>query len=176
MHNLFAKSNHLNNSKIILGINTGGGNRWQLKKWVLQYYIELIELITTAYPDVKIILFGGPEEVGFNKKIIEEVDKKVVNAGCDNSLMQFTSLINLVDLFFTPDSLGMHIAIALNKPTLVNVGPTSPWELDVYNNGTIIYNDSMDCIGCYNATCDKNNNCMNTLKPKLIFKKITEYL
>ena len=159
-----------------MGINTGGGNRWQLKKWLLQYYIELIKLIKVACSDIIIILFGGPEEVEFNKKIIEEVGNKVVNAGCDNSLMQFAAFINLVDIFYTPDSLGMHIAIALNKTTLVNVGPTSPWELDVYKNGTIIYNNSLDCIACYNTTCEKRLNCMNSLSPEHILKKITSFL
>ena len=100
----------------------------------------------------------------------------VTDAGCENSLLRFSALINLVDVFFTPDSLGMHISIALEKPTIVSVGPTSPWELDVYGNGEIIYNDKLDCISCYRAVCDLEINCMNTLKPERILGSIARYL
>lgn len=172
----FYEAHHLSAYKKIVGINTGGGNRWQLKKWTMENYIQLVLLLKKTPENIGIILLGGPEEIEFNKKIKEKLGDLLIDTGCHNSLMEFSALINLVDVFFTPDSLGMHIAIALNKTTVVIVGPTSPWELDVYGNGEIIYNEELDCISCYQPTCDKKFNCMNSLKPERIFESIMRYI
>ena len=123
-----------------------------------------------------ILLFGGPEEEDFNRQIKKETGDLIVDAGCSNSLLQFSSLIDLVDVFSTPDSLGLHIAAALGKTTIVLVGPTSPWELHVFGNGEIIYSETCDCIACYRQTCDKEINCMNTIKPARVFEAIKKHL
>jgi heptosyltransferase-2 len=175
----FADIRQLEKFKKIVGINTGGGSRWQFKKWILDRYIQLIRMLKDTPPhgeNIGIILFGGPEEIEFNKTITKEVGDLVTDAGCHNSLLQFSALIDLTDVFFTPDSLGMHISIALDKPTIVNVGPTSPWELDVYGNGEIIYNDKLECISCYRSVCDLEINCMNTIEPERILESIARYL
>ena len=174
--NQFFKQNKLKQFDKILGINTGGGKRWQFKKWIQKYYSDLIVLIKQQYPNHGIILMGGPEEVEFNDKILKEVGGLVIDAGCNNSIKEFGALISFLDLCFTPDSLGMHISIALQKTTIVNVGPTSPWELSVYGNGEIIYNEALDCIACYKSLCDLKVNCMNTLEPKIIMEKMNKYL
>ena len=147
-----------------------------MKKWINPYYIELIQLLKKNYHELGIILFGGPDEIEFNKKITNEVSGIIIDAGCNNSISDFSELINLTNILFTPDSLGMHISVALNKTTIVIVGPTSPWELDIFGNGEIIYNKNLDCIACYRQSCDKEVNCMNSIKPESILKRIEKYL
>lgn len=171
----FYKKNNLNKFDKIIGINTGGGKRWELKKWTLKNYIELVKLLKKDRKS-GIILFGGSEEIDFNQKIKKQVGSLLVDAGCNNSILQFSALIDLVDVFFTPDSLGMHISIALNKTTIVIVGPTSPWELDDFGNGEILCNDQLDCIACYLPTCQKETNCMNTITPVKVSETIKKYL
>lgn len=172
----FLKKNNLQGFSTILGINTGGGNRWECKKWILDYYIELIRKIKNYNSKIGILLFGGPQEVNFNKEILEKVGYLTTDAGCSNTISDFASLINLCNIFFTPDSLGMHLSISLNKTTFVVVGPTSPYELDVYDNGEIIYNNEIKCLACYNSKCIYNKECMLSLTPDLIFTKIKRYL
>jgi heptosyltransferase-2 len=79
------------------------------------------------------------------------------------------------DLLLTSDSLGMHIGVALEKPTIVLVGPTSPWELDVFGKGEILYSD-IDCLVCYLARCDKTVTCMNTLSPEFVLSNVEKHL
>lgn len=171
----FLRDNKIDTAHKIIGINTGGGNRWEWKKWILQYYIELIKKINSDLPESHIILYGGPEEMEFNQKIMSATGNLVIDAGCGNSLEEFITLVSLCNLFITPDSLGFHIATGLEKNVLVLVGPTSPWELEVYGKGEIIYPD-MDCIACYLNKCDKNPNCMMNIPPDLIMQKIHLYL
>jgi heptosyltransferase-2 len=162
---------------IKVGINTGGGGRWQHKKWIPEYYVELIHGIARKHgTKVGILLFGGPEEVALNEWIHRKAEALVYNTGCDNSVMEFAGLVNITDAFVTSDSLGMHVSVALNKHTIVLVGPTSPWELDVYGKGHVLYNEELPCIACYRSTCDLEVNCMNTLRPEYILEKLTEYI
>lgn len=172
----FGRKHKLNSYKKIIGVNSGGGTRWQYKKWILEYYIEFIRLIKQKHPDYGILLFGGPEEEKMNQTIMQNIPDLLIDTGCNNSIKEFSALIGLTDLFFTSDSLGMHMSVALNIATVVIVGPTSPWELDVYDKVEIIYNKEMPCIACYKATCDFTENCMNSLKPDFVFNKVEKYL
>ena len=121
------------------------------------------------------MLFGGPDEIEMNEHIKNEIPDLIIDAGCENSIKEFAALIGLSDLFFTSDSLGMHMSVALDIDTIVLVGPTSPWELEVFGKGEIIYNENLECIACYKSTCDFVENCMNTLKPDFVYSKIQKY-
>jgi heptosyltransferase-2 len=169
------KQSSLRNATRIVGVNTGGGGRWQFKKWTLEGYIHCINLIKAQHPEVGILLLGGPEEVDLNQRILKAVDGKVVDGGCHNSLLQFAALVQAVDVLLTSDSLAMHIGVALAKPTVVLVGPTSPWELDVFGHGGILHS-GIECLACYLSRCDKKVNCMNTLSPAYVVAKINEFL
>ena len=54
----FIESTPLRSAGMILGLNTGGGNRWQYKKWTFEGYVGFIELIRKRHAGVGIML--GP--------------------------------------------------------------------------------------------------------------------
>jgi ADP-heptose:LPS heptosyltransferase len=167
------KTNHeLSKYKYLIGINTGGGSRWECKKWIKEYYPELIKRIYDFDKNIGVILFGGMKEFDLIKYIIENSPENIYDAECYDSIDKFAGVINIVNIFLTPDSLGFHLSVALNNYTMVLVGPTSPWELDVYGNGEIIYNSEIDCISCYDSICKRNKECMKSLTPELLFGKI----
>lgn len=169
------KNSSLKTSKKILGINTGGGGRWQYKKWTFEGYVGFIELMKKHHPQVGIVIAGGPEEVELNERIVQAVGNKVVDAGCKNSLSDFGAIISTFDVFLTSDSLGMHMGVALKKPTIVLVGPTSPWELNVFGKGDVLFSD-IECLVCYLSRCDKVVTCMSTLSPQYVLSKVEKHL
>jgi ADP-heptose:LPS heptosyltransferase len=169
------KNSALKRSKRILGINTGGGGRWQYKKWTFEGYVGFIRLMERQHSDTGIVIVGGPEEVELNERIMKTIGPSIVDAGCNNSLMEFGAIINTFDVLLTSDSLGMHVGVALRKPTIVLVGPTSPWELDVFGKGDILHSD-IDCLVCYLSRCDKTVTCMSTLSPEYVLSKVEQHL
>jgi heptosyltransferase-2 len=168
----FKQKHNLSKYEIVIGINTGGGSRWECKKWIKEYYVELIKKLQSYNGNLAIILFGGEKEREFNDYIKKEIPNPIIDADCSGSINKFAEIINLVDIFITPDSLGFHLSTALNKYSIVLVGPTSPSELDVYNNGEIVFNKELDCIACYDSVCKKNKECMTSITPDFIFNKI----
>ncbi len=165
----------LKNVRKILGVNTGGGGRWQYKKWTFEGYVGFLDLMKQRHPDVGLVIVGGPEEVDLNRRIMAAVGSGVVDAGCNNSLDEFAAIISTFDVLLTSDSLGMHMGVALGKPTVVLVGPTSPWELDVFGKGEVVYSD-IECLVCYLSRCDKTMTCMNTLSPEYVLSRVEKHL
>jgi len=162
---------NLSPDRRIIGLNTGGGGRWQCKKWTVAGFVELVKRLRRQAPEAALLLYGGPEEIEFNAAILKQTPGLVTDLGCDNTLKEFVSLTSLADVFFTPDSLGFHIAVALQKRTVVLVGPTSPWELDVYDLGEVLTADET-CAACYRGRCERNPTCMEALDVSIVEKAI----
>lgn len=172
--NQFAAKHSLRGKKII-GLATGAGGRWELKKWTLEGYLKLIERIDKEIKDAKILLFGERGEVTRNKKIMERSKVPPINTGHKNTLREFLSLLNLCDLVVTGDTLAMHAAVALKKKVVPLFGPTSSSEVELYGRGKKIIPD-MDCLCCYKETCDKHPNCMESISPEIVFRAVKELL
>ncbi len=148
----FAFSNGISKEDLIIGINTGAGGRWKDKKLSIEKTAKLIDIIN-ANIDCKILLFGGPNEIERNERIKDKVKTSLIDAGCNNSLMEFSALVNLCDILVTSDSLAFHIGVALKKKIVVFVGPTSAAELYLYGRGIKIAPD-YPCRCCYKTECN----------------------
>lgn len=172
--NKFAKKHNLGGKKII-GLATGAGGRWELKKWTIEGYLRLIKKIDKEIKDAKILLFGEREEIGRNREIMERSKVPLINTGHENTLRGFLSLLNLCDLVVTGDTLAMHAAVALRKKVVVLFGPTSSAEVELYKRGKKIIPD-MDCLSCYKETCDKHPNCMESISPDIVFQAVKKLL
>jgi heptosyltransferase-2 len=148
----FAEKHDIKKSDIAIGINTGAGGRWEDKKLSVGDTAKLIGKLSRI-KNSKIILFGGPEETERNKKIIEAAGTGITDAGCNNPLMEFASLVNLCDVLVTSDSLALHIGIAMKKKVVCFFYPTSAAEIELYGRGIKIIGKGKDYCS-YKAKCD----------------------
>lgn len=143
--------------------NTGAGVRWREKRWKPDHYRELARRIRADAPATAVVLVGGPEEAEFNAALLK-TDAGFVDAGTSNSVDAFAGLIAACDWIVTSDSLGYHVACAVGTPAVCLVGPTSPWELDLYCMNQVVHAD-LECIACYLAECPFARTCMDSLTP-----------
>jgi len=151
--NKFAKRNNIKKSDLVVGINTGAGGRWEDKKLSVQETAELINKLNKQIKNGKILLFGGPEEKERNEKIKKLVKTKIIDAGCDNSLMEFASLVNLCKILVTSDSLALHIGTALKKKIVAFFYVTSSTEIELYGRGIKVLGKGKDYCS-YKPKCD----------------------
>jgi len=154
----FAKKTRITDTKPVIGFFSGAGKRWPQKALSFSNQKELLRELAQRYTDGSIMLFGGPEEAKQNDTLLAGVPSNVANAGCHNSLSEFASLINLVDVLITGDTLALHIGLALRKKIVAYFGPTAPWEVDLFGMGEKII-APVDCIACYRTDCDKSPKC-----------------
>jgi len=158
----FAIKHDIIKEDLVIGLNTSAGKRWQLKKLNIAKTVELANKLNEDFK-AKIILFGGKKEVERNKKIVENVNFNIIDAGCNNSLLDFAALINLCNVIVTSDSLALMIAIALKRKIVCFFGPTSISEIEMYGLGKKIF-PKLECLCCYKKECDKKPNCMDMIK------------
>ncbi|MCX7956294.1 MAG: glycosyltransferase family 9 protein [Endomicrobia bacterium] len=174
--------NYSKNIKFV-GINLGGGDKWNRKEYPIDKTIMLIKnlLESKNSKNLKVLLYGGERERKRNIQILEFFKRekiysdKVLDMGCNNSLREFFALLDLCDVLVTSDTMALHVALALGKKTLSIFGPTSPYEIELYNLGEKIISPK-ECIVCYRRNCDKSPSCMDLVSPKIILNKILKLL
>ena len=158
----FAKKHSIKETDVIIGINTGAGGRWEGKKLSMEKTAELIDKLNRGIKNAKLILFGGPEERERNEKIKKLASQNsknfqsktnLIDAGCDNSLMEFASLVNLCSVLVTSDSLALHTGIALKRKIVCFFCPTPSAEIELYSRGEKIL-AKKGCLCCYKPKCD----------------------
>ena len=161
----FAAKNNIREDDLVIGINTGAGGRWQDKRLSIKETAELIDKLNNQVKNCKLILFGGPEEKERNQNIKKLIKSKIIDAGCNNSLMAFASLVNLCNVLVTSDSLALHIATALKKKIVVFFYPTSSSEIELFSRGIKI-------IGRGKSYCSYQPKC--TYPPEWDIDKIVK--
>jgi heptosyltransferase-2 len=160
--------NRLGDSKII-GVHTGTSTfkNQDKRRWPGEHFAELIN----RFPDCHFILFGTKEEEETNKYIASTVaDKKRVTVLDNLPLREAIAAIGRCDAFVTNDSGLMHIAAAMNVPTLVFLGPTNPAYIYPWKVRHKILRTGIACSPCFYYSpkplrCIKNINfrCMSDL-------------
>lgn len=131
--NDFIKRNNLSGKKII-GIHMGASSRWPSKAWSEQRVKEFI--IKAKEKGYEIILFGGPNELQKQTKLVGELKSggiAVVHNDPKNSLREFASILNICAGVVCSDSLALHVAVGLGKKTAGLFFCTSPNEVESYD-------------------------------------------
>ena len=130
----------------VIGIHLGASSRWPSKVWHENNLIEFIE--KASEKNYKILLLAGPNEENYLEKIKNILENKNLKIYTNNPLntdKEFFSLIESCTKVISGDSFALHVALALNKPTIGLFFCTTPHELESYNllkklTSPIIYN------------------------------------
>ena len=153
------------NKNRILGINPGAafGNA---KQWYPENFAKVALGLSTEYD---IIIFGGPKDYD----IAQDIESYLIEMGVVNylnlatklSVTQLISQIENLDLLVTCDSGPMHLAAALNIPTVAIFGPTKVKETSQWmNEKNIVVKKNFACQPCMKKTCPlKHHNCMKLI-------------
>ena len=153
------------------GIHQAGFKRWPKEKFAL-----LADRLIQEY-SASIILLGGQEE----KELAEEIkflmkNNPFVFTG-KTTLAQTASLIKKCSLFVSNDSGLLHVATAVNTPTVGIFGPTDPARTGPYSNSSVVRKD-LSCSPCYTGKPVRCNSldCIHQISIDDVFTKITDWL
>jgi ADP-heptose:LPS heptosyltransferase len=105
-----------------------------LKRWPLENFIRLIASVLAEFPQMTLLLFGGPDEKEDNARILAEIrDPRLVQVN-SRTLKQAAALLGHCRLFLSVDNLFMHLAAAVQVPEQIVIeSPTfnktiEPWQ------------------------------------------------
>lgn len=155
-------------SDFILGINTGCSDIIPYKKWTVDYHRKLIQEVLSNF-NCRVVLLGGPEDQARNRQIAEGLD--VVSSPTQSGIRDGLVSTAACDLVVSGDSLGMHMAIALEKFVIAWFGPTCAHEIDLYDNGIKLMS-SVGCSPCWKRSCQKTEMCYDKVASKRVIDAI----
>lgn len=144
---LFLKGTSYQNKKRLIAIHAGG-HYFIRKRWPLVNYIEAIRHLVYDL-GMQVVLVGGQEDVE-DAFMIKSIVPEVISAVGLLKLGETAALLKKANLFVGNDSGPLHLAAAVNIPTLGLFGPTSPCQFYPYVSPchTVIYKE-LSCSPCY---------------------------
>jgi heptosyltransferase-2 len=133
-----------------IGFNHNVGDKWPIKAWPREYWNELQGLINGKY------------SVSWQQGL--------------KSIEEYIEWINSCRLLVTNDSLGLHIAHALDKKVVGMFGPTHANEVYVKHGVKLLPEKEYDCLPCLSTKCIKDRVCMYDIMPETVFGEIERLL
>ncbi len=163
--------NRVNPESRIIGIHPGG--HYESQRWPIKRFAAISDYLITSY-DINVILFAGREE----KQLMSEYKDYAVKTPIileDLSLREFMSTLNHCSLFLCNNSGPLHIATALNIPTVSTMGPTVPYHWWPYGKNHIVLRKDLDCSPCKKGIC-KTHECMKLIETNDFLSAVKEQL
>ena len=127
------------------------GTTWTTKRWDVENFAEVIQQITRLVQGTKIVLTGSPTEQTLSETLPASLP--TINLVGKTSILQLGALLERCEVCLTCDSGPMHIAAAVNTPTVALFGPTDPVRHRPYGTGHTIIEKSISCRPCYKRSC-----------------------
>jgi lipopolysaccharide heptosyltransferase II len=161
---------HTRGARPLVGIHPGA--HYETQKWMVGHYAGLIEEGRSA-DTVEWILIGGPADSQAVERIRSAVGGRI-QAVVDGDLRRSMALISRLDALVCNNSGPLHIATALQIPTVSFMGPTDAarwWP--VGSTARVLRAEELDCLGCERGTCpDKRIECMRRITPKMAWEAL----
>ncbi len=142
------KNYKLKNKPLIIGIHPGSEKRLSFKRWSIEKYGTLLNLINKKHKAF-FIIFGGPDEVLLSKKLVSLLNFQPLNLVGKTTVLQAAASISLCHLFISNDSGLMHLATAYNIPVIAIYGPSQYIKSSPYGRNNIIIRHDLPCSPCY---------------------------
>jgi ADP-heptose:LPS heptosyltransferase len=158
----------------LIALNVGGGGRWKKKRWKEQHFVSFIRRVAAEH-GAKVLIIGGEQEAALLERLAAAAPAEALTAGPCCSLRHTAALVSCCQAAVTGDTLAFHLAVALNVPAVVLLGPTSAAELDTYGRGEKIV-APISCVGCYLTDCAVEPDCMQLISPDRVLAAVARWL
>ncbi len=148
------------------------GARWESKRWPGAHFAELLKRLggSDAAPAV---LLGAPDERAAAAEAMPTPIPNVHDLVGTTTLRQLVALLKLATRVVCLDSGPMHIAAALNRPTVALFGPTNPARTGPLSDAARVLTHPVPCAPCYRRRCPLGHqNCLRNLSPEAVFAHV----
>ena len=143
----FLSKNKLVGQKILgVHVGSGGTKNLPLKRWPLKNYAGLVRRLNKERPDIRVLLFGGPEETKDHEVILAQSNRDLTLEAKTQNLRETAALMKRCSAFLSVDTALMHIAAAVKVPNQIVIeAPTlNATNLPFGNNFTLVKNPAVN--------------------------------
>jgi len=155
----------------VIGVSPGAAYG-DAKRWLPERFAETATAVAQAR-GAAVALFGSEAE----RPLCESVAGSVRSAGVpvhdfagETTLRQFIDLASACRLFLTNDSGAMHIASALDVPTVTVFGATDETTTGPTGPLARIVREQVECAPCLLRECPIDHRCMTRVTSARVVK------
>ena len=146
-------------AKQIIGM-APGATYGPAKRWFPERFAAVADELCKN-KNCQVILLGGKDDRESAEKVCSKAGTKLINLAGKTTLREAVYLISQCSLFVGNDSGLMHIAGALNIPTVAIFGSTNPVTTSPVGEKIIIVRKEVSCSPCLKETCPTDFRCMD---------------
>jgi len=184
----FIGKNKLAGQKILgVHVGSGGTKNLPLKRWPLKHHAGLVRKLNKERPDIRVLLFGGPEEAKDHQVVLAQSNRELTLEAKTQNLRQTAALMKRCNAFLSVDTALMHIAAAVKAPNQIVIeAPTlNATNLPYGNPFTLVKNPviagrNLDYYrydgGDIKGTREELLACMASVKIEDVFAAVTKLI
>ncbi len=170
------------NDKFIC-INVNSSELSTDRKWPEGKFVELSEELLAHMDKVFLVFIGSESEKKYVRSVISQIksDKgRVIDLTGEVNLKELVVLFMRSEMLITCDSGPLHLANAIQVPTVSLFGPETPVRYGPVGDRNIVFCKDIYCSPClnvYNAKtsmCNGDNKCMQLISVEEVYEEISK--
>ena len=163
----------------VVGLNPGAAYG-PAKRWPAEKFSRLVQLVC-AQTDALLLIFGTDADREAAARIAaavpEHAPERILDLTGKTDLATAMAYIDLCDAFVTNDSGLMHVAAALQTPTIALFGSTDHVATGPYSDRAQVIRKPMDCSPCKKTHCPQDHfQCMEQIQAREVFSTMQPLL
>jgi ADP-heptose:LPS heptosyltransferase len=154
----------------------GASRRRLAKAWDERKFAEVISRLSMEF-GLSCVLVGGDDTAECTGAIMTYIEniltggvRQVVDLAGKINLRDLTVVLKKAKLFVGIDSGVMHMASALDVPTVGIFGPTDPFYVAPQNEKSMVVRLDLACSPCYLRTPCNNRRCLEELDAQAVLE------
>lgn len=164
------------NNKLKICFNTGANSSRQGRKWCIDYWKKLADLILAKY-DAEIYVIGAKDDEKNVNELVNYLPKIKSFAG-KTSIIETAALLSCADIVISGDTGPLHIASATDTVCIGLYGCCSISRSGPYGEKHFTISSGLNCSPCDKRTCKFLNSfiddapCMREIKPEKVLNLV----
>jgi len=156
-----------NNQDPLIALHPGAGSR--TKRWPLIRFISLARHLA-LHKKSKLLIIEGPAEPAIGKQIAQSFSATDAILAESLSLNLLAAVIAQCEAFVGNDSGIAHLAAALQVPSIVLFGPTTPQHWAPLGEHVVVLRNAHGCKAC--ARSGDNHTCLENITVEEVLTKL----
>ena len=145
------------------------------KRWPPERFARVADRAADAW-HARVLILGSRGDAKACEAVGGAMRHRAVNLCGRTGLGQAVALIESCGLFLTNDSGLMHVASALNVPTVAIFGSTDPVATGPRSPRARVVRNPVQCSPCFRTVCPTDFRCMLGITPERVWEEVRQVL
>ena len=135
---------------------------WREKEWPIDRFAAVIDYLRQRH-GLKSVVIGSTDEHARAVDLFSLIKSGVINLVGRTNIRESAAVIGAARLFIGNDSGPMHLASAMQTPTIALFGQNTPLRYGPWENRNVTLYHRVECSPCAQTTCKRRPSCLELI-------------